>query len=125
MHAARRLRSNRPDWNVLHGDVTRFDGRPYFGVDLLAGEFLVLRSLLRVINSGEDDERDLFPHALRLVEEMMPRAVMLENVRGFLSPDFAAIGSVCLRAYALSVTDQTLGCSMPLILEFLSCGLAL
>jgi len=31
------LRTNRPQWNVLHGDVTRFDGRPYPGVDLLAG----------------------------------------------------------------------------------------
>ena len=31
------LRSNRPEWNVLHGDVTQFDGRPYKGIDLLAG----------------------------------------------------------------------------------------
>ena len=32
---------------------------------------------------GTDDERDLFPEALRLVEEIKPRAVMLENVRGW------------------------------------------
>ena len=37
---------------------------------------------------GEDDERDLFPQAIRLISEIRPRAVMLENVRGFLDPKF-------------------------------------
>ena len=39
---------------------------------------------------GEDDERDLFPQAIRLIAEIRPRAVMLENVRGFLDPKFDA-----------------------------------
>ncbi|WP_277394706.1 DNA cytosine methyltransferase, partial [Pseudomonas viridiflava] len=38
---------------------------------------------------GDADERDLFPEALRLVEECRPRAVMLENVRGLLDPVFS------------------------------------
>ena len=38
---------------------------------------------------GADDERDLFPQALRLVEECEPVAVMLENVRGLASERFA------------------------------------
>ena len=37
---------------------------------------------------GKEDERDLFPEAIRLVKEINPRAVMLENVRGFLDPKF-------------------------------------
>jgi DNA (cytosine-5)-methyltransferase 1 len=37
---------------------------------------------------GKDDERDLFPEALRLIEECRPKAVMLENVRGFLGAVF-------------------------------------
>ena len=37
---------------------------------------------------GSADERDLFPEALRLIEEINPRAVMLENVRGFLDQAF-------------------------------------
>ena len=32
---------------------------------------------------GSNDERDLFPEALRLVDECRPKAVMLENVRGW------------------------------------------
>ncbi len=37
---------------------------------------------------GSEDERDLFPHALRLVEECKPRAILLENVRGLLDTVF-------------------------------------
>ena len=31
------LKRNRPEWNVVCGDVHNFDGKPYIGVDLLAG----------------------------------------------------------------------------------------
>ena len=37
---------------------------------------------------GNQDERDLFPEALRLVSECKPQAVMLENVRGLLDSVF-------------------------------------
>lgn len=38
---------------------------------------------------GADDERDLFPEAIRLVKEAQPSAVLLENVRGLASAKFA------------------------------------
>lgn len=82
------LRTNRPRWNVLHGDVTRFDGRPYHGVDLLAGGVPCPPFSVAGKQLGARDERDLFPEALRLTDEIRPRAVMLENVRGFLDPEF-------------------------------------
>lgn len=37
---------------------------------------------------GKDDERDLFSEAIRLIKEIKPRAVMLENVRGVLDIGF-------------------------------------
>ena len=37
---------------------------------------------------GKDDERDIFPGAIRLIGEIKPRAVMLENVRGSLDTKF-------------------------------------
>ena len=37
---------------------------------------------------GEKDERNLFPAAIRLIDEIRPRAIMIENVRGFLSAIF-------------------------------------
>ena len=82
------LRANRPQWNVLHGDVTRFDGRPYKGVELLAGGVPCPPFSVAGKQLGAKDERDLFPEALRLTDEIRPRAVMLENVRGFLDPSF-------------------------------------
>ncbi|WP_393082576.1 DNA cytosine methyltransferase [Streptomyces sp. LN704] len=35
---------------------------------------------------GADDERDLFPAALTIIEELSPKAIMIENVRGILEP---------------------------------------
>lgn len=37
---------------------------------------------------GGDDERDLFPAILELVEDIRPQAVMIENVRGLLGKKF-------------------------------------
>ena len=36
-HACETLRLNRPDWNVVEGDVRDFSAKEFKGVDLLAG----------------------------------------------------------------------------------------
>lgn len=82
------LRENRPEWNIICRDVRNFDGRPYEGVDLLAGGVPCPPFSVAGMKLGEKDERDLFPEAIRLAREMQPRAIMLENVRGFLDADF-------------------------------------
>lgn len=82
------LKENRPEWNVICEDVRIFDGRPYKGVDLLAGGVPCPPFSVAGKQLGKDDERDLFPEAIRLAKEIQPRAVMLENVRGFLDSDF-------------------------------------
>ncbi len=82
------LRSNKPHWNVICADVHKFDGSPYVGVDLLAGGVPCPPFSVASKQLGEHDERDLFPEAIRLISEIRPRAVMLENVRGLLDPKF-------------------------------------
>lgn len=82
------LKQNRPEWNVICEDVHNFDGKPYKGVDLLAGGVPCPPFSIAGKQLGKNDERDLFPEALRLISEMLPRAVMLENVRGFLDSSF-------------------------------------
>ncbi len=82
------LKKNRPEWNVVCGDVHKFDGKPYIGVDLLAGGVPCPPFSVASKQLGKDDERDLFPEAIRLIGEIKPKAVMLENVRGFLDPKF-------------------------------------
>jgi len=82
------LKANRPEWNVICADVHKFDGHPYEGVDLLAGGVPCPPFSVAGKQLGKDDERDLFPEAIRLIREIRPRAVMLENVRGFLDSSF-------------------------------------
>ena len=76
-------------WNVFCMDVHHFDGKPYQGqIDLLAGGVPCPPFSIASKQLGADDERDLFPQMLRLVEEIKPRTVMIENVRGLLDPKF-------------------------------------
>lgn len=82
------LKENRPEWNVICADVHNFDGRPFSGVDLFVGVVPCPPFFIAGKQLGHEDERGLFPEAIRLVKEIRPRAVMLENVRGFLDPGF-------------------------------------
>jgi DNA (cytosine-5)-methyltransferase 1 len=69
--------------------VHAFAGRAFAGVDLLAGGVPCPPFSIAGKQLGADDERDLFPQALRLVQEAEPAAVMLENVRGLSGARFA------------------------------------
>lgn len=83
------LKENRPEWNVICADVKDFSGWPYrMKIDLLAGGVPCPPFSVAGKQLGSEDERDLFPEMLRLVEEIVPKAVMIENVRGFLDPVF-------------------------------------
>lgn len=86
--ACNTLRQNRPNWKVIQEDVRNIDGKGFRGVDLFAGGVPCPPFSIAGKQLGEDDERDLFPEALRLVREMEPKAVLLENVPGFASSRF-------------------------------------
>ncbi|MBQ6959777.1 MAG: DNA cytosine methyltransferase [Clostridia bacterium] len=92
------LKENRPEWNVICADIHDFDGRPFKGVDLLAGGVPCPPFSVAGKQLGQNDERDLFPEAIRLIKEIKPRAVMIENVRGFLDPSFEEYRSSILKA---------------------------
>jgi DNA (cytosine-5)-methyltransferase 1 len=97
--ACQTLRLNRPKWNIHEGDVREVNGKKYRGkIDLLAGGVPCPPFSIAGKQLGQDDERDLFPEALRLVEEINPKAVMLENVRGLSTAKFAV--------YRKSILDQ-------------------
>ena len=82
------LRLNRPGWNVSSRDVHRVDGTEFRGIDLFAGGVPCPPFSVAGKQLGADDERDLFPRALELIEESEPAAVMLENVRGLSTARF-------------------------------------
>jgi DNA (cytosine-5)-methyltransferase 1 len=94
-HAAETLRRNgtRTRWwkaSAVHetslvGWVPPVDVK---GVDLVAGGVPCPPFSIAGRQLGHEDERDLFPAILELVERVQPRAVMIENVRGLLSRKF-------------------------------------
>jgi DNA (cytosine-5)-methyltransferase 1 len=83
------LRLNRPQWRVIEGDVREYTAMHMKGIELIAGGVPCPPFSHAGKQLGADDERDMFPEALRLVEEARPAAVMLENVRGLLDPRFS------------------------------------
>jgi DNA (cytosine-5)-methyltransferase 1 len=93
-HCCATLRANRPKWPVFGGgdagDVTQFDANSFRGqIDLLAGGIPCPPFSVAGKKLGELDERNLFPDLFRLVDQVRPRAVMIENVPGLLNAQFA------------------------------------
>ena len=83
------LKLNRPQWNVLCQDVRDFCGTPYKGkIDLLSGGVPCPPFSMAGKQLGNNDERDLFPEMLRLIKEIQPKSVLIENVRGLLDSKF-------------------------------------
>lgn len=80
---------NRPEWNVIRSDLREVNGTDFRGVDLLAAGVPCPPFSIAGKQLGTKDERDLFPEALRIIQEARPTAVMLENVRGFMTERFA------------------------------------
>jgi DNA (cytosine-5)-methyltransferase 1 len=87
-NACNTLRFNRPRWNIVEGDIRDYSPKPQVPIDLLAGGVPCPPFSVAGKQLGSEDERDLFPEAIRLVAELKPKAVMLENVRGLLDSIF-------------------------------------
>ena len=87
-HACNTLRLNRPDWQVFERDLNLFDGAAFKGVDIISGGLPCPPFSIAGKQLGENDERNLFPAMFRLVDQIRPKAVQIENVRGILDPVF-------------------------------------
>jgi DNA (cytosine-5)-methyltransferase 1 len=82
------LRTNRPHWNVIQQDIRNLRSSDFIGVDLLAAGVPCPPFSIAGKQLGSDDERDMFPAALAMVEGARPRGVLFENVPGFASDKF-------------------------------------
>lgn len=85
-HAAATLRKNRPEWNVVRDDLKAIDFSVYrqLGIDLVAGGLPCQPYSIEGKGLGKEDPRDLFPDAVRIVNEIRPRGFVFENVEGLL-----------------------------------------
>ncbi|MEV5640794.1 DNA (cytosine-5-)-methyltransferase [Streptomyces flaveolus] len=102
-HAVATLRANVGSWpgwdeekadgirpmdvkDFLDSDVRKNLNLKPGDLDLLAGGVPCPPFSLAGHRLGPDDERDLFPAALDIIDTLRPKAVMIENVRGILEP---------------------------------------
>lgn len=92
------LRLNRPGWNVIEHDLNTFDGSGFKGVDIISGGLPCPPFSVAGKQLGSKDERNLFPVMIQLVDQIRPKAVMIENVRGIMDAVFVD--------YRLYIKDQ-------------------
>lgn len=77
-------------WPIHAADVRRFDYSDIApGVDLVSGGPPCQPFSIGGKHGAHQDERDLFPEAVRAVRELRPRAFMFENVKGLLRESFS------------------------------------
>ncbi|TDR16743.1 DNA (cytosine-5-)-methyltransferase [Marinicella litoralis] len=87
--ACQTLRKNRPEWNVLEGDIKNFDFNKYHNeIDIVTGGFPCQAFSYAGKKLGLDDARGtLFYEFARVVNEVKPKICIGENVRGLLNHD--------------------------------------
>ena len=85
--ACKTLRTNRPDWNIIEGDVRHIDFTPLRGkVDFISGGFPCQAFSYAGKGAGFNDTRGtLFFELARAVKEIQPKVFMGENVKGLTS----------------------------------------
>jgi DNA (cytosine-5)-methyltransferase 1 len=85
--ACQTLRTNRPNWNVLEGDIKDFSFTDYYNkVDIVTGGFPCQAFSYAGKKLGLNDARGtLFYEFARVVNEVKPVICIGENVRGLLS----------------------------------------
>ncbi|MCK9504512.1 MAG: DNA (cytosine-5-)-methyltransferase [Porticoccaceae bacterium] len=85
-HACNTLRFNRPNWNVVEGDISQLDfSRLYNQIDILSGGFPCQAFSYAGKKLGFEDTRGtLFFEFARAVKETNPKVIVAENVRGLL-----------------------------------------
>ena len=87
-NACHTLRTNRPNWNVLEGDIAHFSFKEFNNIDLLAGGFPCQAFSYAGNKRGFEDTRGtLFFEFARAVKEAQPKVFLGENVKGLLSHD--------------------------------------
>lgn len=87
--ACETLRNNRPEWNVIEGDVCNVDFSQWRGtVDFVSGGFPCQAFSYAGKGGGFDDTRGtLFFQLARAIKEVQPKVFLGENVRGLAVHD--------------------------------------
>ncbi len=88
-HACASLYENFDAEKVFFGDIKDFDLGALDGVDIVAGGPPCQPFSLGGKHKADQDSRDMFPYAIRAIEQLTPKAFVFENVKGLLRASFA------------------------------------
>ncbi|WP_370388261.1 DNA (cytosine-5-)-methyltransferase [Snodgrassella alvi] len=88
-YACQTLRQNRPEWNVVEGDINKLDFKKYRNsIDIISGGFPCQAFSYAGQKRGFEDARGtLFFEFARAIEEIKPKVFLAENVKGLLNHD--------------------------------------
>ena len=112
-----RIKDGLLDDAPIFPDIRAFDGTQCRGVvDLVSGGFPCQPHSVAGAKRGATDQRNLWPDTLRVIREVAPRFVLLENVPGLLSgstdertPAYGGVVVGELASLGYSVHWRTLG----------------
>jgi DNA (cytosine-5)-methyltransferase 1 len=76
------------DWPISLQDVREIDWKKLTSLDLVSGGPPCQPFGIGGKKRGQDDDRDMWPEAIRAVREAKPRLVLFENVRNLAGPRF-------------------------------------
>lgn len=88
--ACNTLRVNFPKSKIFEQDVRDFNFRDLGEIDIIGGGPPCQPFSLGGKAKGFDDSRDMFPHAIQGIRELMPKAFIFENVKGLLRQSFSS-----------------------------------
>lgn len=84
-HACNTLKLNRPNWNIIEGDIKDVNFTKFKNIDLLSGGFPCQAFSYAGNQLGFEDTRGtLFFQFARAIKEIKPKIFLGENVRGLL-----------------------------------------
>ncbi len=88
-HAYASLCENIDAEKVFLGDVRDFNLEMLNNIDVVAGGPPCQPFSLGGKHQADQDNRDMFPYAIRAIETLKPKAFIFENVKGLLRQTFA------------------------------------
>ncbi|GCE28133.1 DNA cytosine methyltransferase [Dictyobacter alpinus] len=97
-YATKTYQQNFPNATIMNVDVSEIDFKQFQGIDLLAGGPPCQPFSVAGKQEAAKDLRDMLPQFIRAVKEAQPKAFLMENVRGLITPKH--------RTYALLAINQ-------------------
>lgn len=97
--ACETLSLNRPSWNVIQADIKEISNDKLGNFDLICGGVPCQPFSIAGQQLGKEDERDLFPHAIKMVGNHKLVGFFFENVRGLAGANFEEYRNSIINAF--------------------------